>query len=378
MIPAQKHLFDLPHGVTYLNCCYMSPQLLSVTEAGRQALQRKARPWNITVPDFFEESEETRGLFSKLVEAEPDDIAFVPSASYGIAVAARNLKVEKNSKIIMLQEQFPSNVLTWEELAKEQGAETLFLEDRDQTGWTRRVLDVLDERTAVLALPQVHWKDGRLIDLEAVGKRCRELGTALVLDLTQSAGAVPFSVKSVQPDFMVASTYKWLLGPYSMGFLYVNPRRQQGIPIEHNWINRRNSEDFAGLVEYQQDFQGGARRFDVGERSNFMLMPMVLAALKQILAWQVRDIAATLQGLTQRVAEGAEELGLLLPDLRQRAPHFLGLGFPAGVPGSVLEDLKREQVHVSVRGDSMRVSPHLFNSGSDVDKLFDVLRERIH
>ena len=121
MIPTQKHFFGLPHGVTYLNCCYMSPQLLSVTEAGRQALQRKARPWNITVPDFFEESEETRGLFSKLVEAEPDDIAFVPSASYGIAVAARNLKVEKNSKIIMLQEQFPSNVLTWEELAKEQG-----------------------------------------------------------------------------------------------------------------------------------------------------------------------------------------------------------------------------------------------------------------
>ena len=105
MIPSQKHLFDLPHGVTYLNCCYMSPQLLSVTEAGRQALLRKARPWNITVPDFFEESEETRGFFSKLVEAEPDDIAFVPSASYGIAVAARNLKVEKNSKIIMLQEK---------------------------------------------------------------------------------------------------------------------------------------------------------------------------------------------------------------------------------------------------------------------------------
>ncbi len=278
----------------------------------------------------------------------------------------------------MLQEQFPSNVLTWEELAKEQGAETLFLEDRDQTGWTQRVLDVLDERTAVLALPQVHWKDGRSIDLEVVGKRCRELGTALVLDLTQSAGAVPFSVKSVQPDFMVASTYKWLLGPYSMGFLYVNPRHQQGIPIEHNWINRRNSEDFAGLVEYQQEFQGGARRFDVGERSNFMLMPMVLAALKQILAWQVRDIASTLQRLTQRVAEGAEELGLLVPDLSQRAPHFLGLGFPAGVPEFVLEDLKREQVHVSVRGDSMRVSPHLFNSGSDVDKLFDVLRERSH
>ena len=109
-----------------------------------------------------------------------------------------------------------------------------------------------------------------------------------------------------------------------------------------------------------------------------MLMPMVRAALKQILAWQVRDIATTLQGLTQRVAEGAEELRLLVPNQSQRAPHFLGLGFPTGVPESVLEDLKREQVHVSVRGNSMRVSPHLFNSGSDVDKLFYVLRKRIH
>ena len=98
----------------------------------------------------------------------------------------------------------------------------------------------------------------------------------------------------VQPDFLVTASYKWLFGPYSLGFLYVHPRYQDGKPLEHGWIARKNSEDFAGLVNYQDEFQPGARRFDVGERSNFALMPMVLAALQQILAWQVPEITATL------------------------------------------------------------------------------------
>ena len=79
LIPLQKHLFDIPSEITYLNCCYMSPQLLSVSEAGRQALFRKQRPWKVTIPDFFEETEKTRGLFAELIEAEPGDIAIIPA-----------------------------------------------------------------------------------------------------------------------------------------------------------------------------------------------------------------------------------------------------------------------------------------------------------
>ena len=375
LIPLQKHLFDLPSEITYLNCCYMSPQLLSVSEAGRQALFRKQQPWNITIPDFFEETENTRRLFAELIEAEPSDIAIIPATSYGVAVAVKNLEVEPGSKILMLHEQFPSNVLGWQEMARLNNSQTVFLKDPSHSGWTEIILDAIDESTAIVALPHVHWSDGRLIDLPKIGCRCREAGAALVLDLTQSLGAIPFSVRDVQPDFMIASTYKWLLGPYSMGFLYADPKHHQGQPIEHNWIQRKNSENFAGLARYEQEFKPGARRFDVGERSNFMLMPMVHAALEQIHAWKVLKISSTLKRLTSEIAARAVQIGLRVVKENQRGPHFVGIGFPEGMPQGLLELLAKEKIFVSIRGDSMRVSPHLFNDFEDIEKLFAVLEE---
>src|SRR5207302_9711371 len=122
-----------------------------------------------------------------------------------------------------------------------------------------------------------------------------EVGAALVVDVTQSLGASPLNVTDVQPDFLVSAAYKWLLGPYSLGFLYVAPQHRQGTPIEFPWINREGSEDFAQLVNYRSTFQPGARRFDVGVKSNFILLPMAIVALQQILQCGVAMIDMTLR-----------------------------------------------------------------------------------
>ena len=107
----------------------------------------------------------------------------------------------------------------------------------------------------------------------------------LVVDGTQSVGALPFDVTAIRPDFLVVATYKWLLGPYAAGYLYVAPKHHDGMPIEHNWADRARSEDFTGLVDYRDAFQPGARRYDVGERGNFHLLPMANAALRQLHEW---------------------------------------------------------------------------------------------
>src|SRR5690606_5697481 len=153
--------------------------------------------------------------------------------------------------------------------------------------------------------------------------------------------------------------YKWLMGPYSIGFLYVAPRRQDGRPLEHNWIARAGSEDFARLVDYSDEFQPGARRFDVGEGANFALRPGAVAALEQILEWGVDEIAATLSAMTDRIAQRAGALGLIASPAGRRAGHFLGLRFPGGLPQGLPERLAASNVFVSVRGDSLRVTPHL-------------------
>jgi selenocysteine lyase/cysteine desulfurase len=374
MIPNQKHLFNIPEDITYLNCAYLSPQLRSVSEAGHKSVSGKENPWLLTAPDFFTLTEQTRSLFAELIEARADDIAFIPAVSYGVSVAAMNVKVPENQVVVVLEDQFPSNVYPWRELARAKGAELKTVARPQDDDWTETLLNHIDENTAVVAVANCHWTDGSIIDLVKLGRRCKEIKAALVIDATQSLGALPFSVSEVQPDFVIAASYKWLLGPYSLGYMYVKPDYHAGVPLEHNWINRKQSEDFAGLVNYRDDFQSGARRFDVGERSNFALMPMAFAALKQIWDWQVPEIASTLSAVTAEIAQRAAVLGLNVAPPHLRAAHMLGIRFPEGVPTDLVERLSHNQIYVSVRGNSIRISPHLYNTGYDIEKLFKTLQ----
>ena len=312
-------------------------------------------------------------MFAQLINATADDIAMIPACSYGTATAAANLRVAKGQTLLVLEDQFPSNVYPWRELAAERGAEMVTVPRGGNDGWTPRILAAIDEQTAIVALPHCHWTDGSLIDLEAVGRRCRETGAALVLDLTQSIGALPFDVAAVQPDFAIAAGYKWMMGPYTLGFLYVAPQHRNGRPLEHNWIARQGAEDFAQLVDYQDAFQPGARRFDMGEGANFSTLPMAVTALEQLLEWGVGNTQATLSAMTNQIAERATPLGLQASDPSLRAGHFLGLGFPGAVPDGLPERLGAKNVFVSVRGQSMRVTPHLFNNDADIDRLISVL-----
>jgi selenocysteine lyase/cysteine desulfurase len=372
-LPCQRALFEIPDDVAYLNCAYMAPLMRSVRAAGERGVARKSAPWELHASDFFTETEEARRLFAALIGAGADDIAIVPSVSYGIGVAAANLAASRGGRILVLAEQFPSNVYPWRWLAAEHGAELVTIPRPADGDWTAALLGAIDGRTVLAALPHCHWIDGGRVDLASIGRGLRDVGAALVVDATQSLGALPFDVRAVDPDFMVAATYKWLLGPYSLGFLYVAPRHQQGRPLEHNWIARAGSEDFAGLINYRDELQPGARRFDVGERSNFALMPMAIAALEQLAAWTVPSIQATLGAITATIAERAAPYGLRAAPAALRAPHYLGLRFLEGVPSGLPERLAAANVHVSVRGDAMRVTPHLYNNEADIERLFRVL-----
>ena len=373
MIPCQRHLFDLPADIAYLNCAYMSPILKRAALVGAEAIARKCRPWTILAQNFFTDSERARELFARLLGASTRDIAIVPAASYGLAIAARNLPLAAGERVLVLAEQFPSNVFTWRERARERGAEVLTIARPADDDWTAAVLAGLDERVRVTALPHCHWTDGGLLDLVAIGERCREVESALVIDATQSLGALPLDLARVRPDYLVCAGYKWLLGPYSLGYLYVAPEHQDGRPLEQNWIAREASEDFARLIDYSERYQPGARRFDVGERSNFALLPVSIVGLEQLLAWGVQAIAETLAGRTAAIAGRAAALGLTSTPESRRAGHYLGLGFPQGMPQGLPERLAEERVYVSLRGAALRVTPHLYNDDADLDRLFAVL-----
>ncbi|MFI5102148.1 MAG: aminotransferase class V-fold PLP-dependent enzyme [Terriglobales bacterium] len=336
MLSCQRHLFDIPDDVAYLNCAYMSPLMKSALEAGTAGLARKAHPWEITPDKFFTGSDEFRTTAAQFIDSSADCIAIVPSASYGIATAARNLPVKKGQRILVLAEQFPSNYYAWQRRTEETGASLKVVAWPEDNDWTAAVLDALTADVAVAALP--------------------------------------FSVREVQPDFAVAASYKWLLGPYSIGLLYVAPKWQDGIPLEENWIQRANASDFASLILYTENYDNGARRFDMGERSNFALLPAAVRAMKQLLAWDVVQISETAGALNRQLANAAADLGFSAPAEPWRAPHYLALRRKAAIPKQLPEMLAREKVFVSVRGSSIRVTPHVYNTVEDCERLIACLR----
>ncbi len=376
----QKSLFSLPDEITYLNCAYMSPMMKRVEEAGIQALRKKSDPSCIDPDDFFSDTEKIRQQFSELINAkEINRSVLIPSVSYGMGNVMRNVHLEVGDNIVVIGEQFPSNYYPWHRLCAEGKAELRvvsadpIMEDRGEQ-WNRKILETIDYNTRLVSLGHVHWADGTLFDLLEIRKRTRDVNALMIIDGTQSVGALPFDLQKLQPDALICAGYKWLMGPYSIGMAYYGPYFDEGVPIEENWINRMNSEDFAGLVSYDERYQPGALRYEVGEHSNFNLVPMLLTAMEQINTWTPTAIQKYCSSITEDAINGLIEDGFSVESSDFRGAHLFGIRLPKTIQISHLKSaLAEEKINVSVRGEAVRVSPHLYNSAEDINKLADVL-----
>ena len=372
MLRDQSHLFDVPADVTYLNSAYFGPRLHSVAKAGEDSVALTGRPWEVAPEAFFEPVENLRRLVARTFNADAEGVALIPGISYGAGTAARNLAIGKGRTVVTLHEQFPSNVYAWRTKVAAEGGEIVKV-PRAQDGWTAGILRAIDDRTAVVTVPNCHWTDGSIVDLVAVGKAARAVGAALCVDASQSFCAMPLDVEAVQPDFVYSVGYKWQLGFYGLAYLWVSEKHRGGAPLEEGWATRKGAEDFAGLVDYTDVYADGARRFDVGERSNFIGVAMANAAMTQIDQWGVANIAETLLVRTNAIAAGATEAGWTTAASDQRSPHLIGIRHPDGLPTDIAVLLRKNRISVSIRGDSIRIAPHLHTTDDDVDKLLATL-----
>ncbi len=380
-LSCQKELFELDESVTYLNCAYMSPQMRSVTAAGMKAITRKARPYEIQVSAFFDPVRQLKENFSRLIDNDdPGRIAVIPAVSYGMANAACNAGIQKGHKIIMVDEQFPSNYYIWKKIADKAGAsvEIIGTEGAENRGqiWNERILQAIGSSTRVVTLGHVHWADGTLFDLAAIRKKTKEVGALLIIDGTQSVGALPMSIAAYEPDALICAGYKFLMGPYNIGLAYYGPHFDEGEPIEDNWINRQNSQNFKELVNYQAAYQPKAARYSVGEHSNFNLVPMLNTALEQLLEWTPEAIQYYCGTLWQKIKDELIEAGFGMEDDLHRGNHLVGIRLKAGAKETSVKQLFEEnKVFVSLRGDYIRVAPHVYNTQEDFEKLLSLLKK---
>ena len=365
----QRHLFDIPENVAWFNCAARTPFLKSVVAAGEKAMAARLNPWTWDGGALEAQSDRVRGLFAELIGADAEAVAIQPAASYGLAVAARNLSLAAGQSIVVIEDQFPSNVFIWMEKAADAGARVITVPRPTDGDWTAAVLDHIDGDTAIAALPPCHWADGTVLDLETGGAACRNHGAALVVDVTQWVGAAPFDVAKVQPDFLVSAAYKWQLCPNGMSFFYAAPHRRDGRPLEHHDYNHPvTGASIEGSLVYDTTYSTGAWRFDVGQTFDPVKLAMAEAALAQVAAWTPEAVAQSLAPVMARILEIAGDLGFDIP-AGQGSVHITSIRKPSPPPPGMIGGLAAKGVHASLRCGGLRLAPHAYVSDDDIARL---------
>ena len=379
MLPSQRALFDIPRDVCFLNAASWSPLPLSVQEAGRAAIGRKGQPWKLEAGFQSQQYERARKAAAALIGADAADVALIPSVGYGVATAGKVLAIPRGSRVLVLQDDHTSPVLEWMSRAEAGGFGVEPVKQPADGDWTSAVLEAIDRAgaapLALVSISSVHWSDGGALDMPRIARAAKARDSALLVDATHDVGVRRIDVKTLDPDFLIFPTYKWVLGPYGRAFMYVARRHQNGVPLEQTAAARRavSAED----TVYFRDvaYADGARRYDMGERDHFVSMEMAAIGMEMMAAWGNEPIVARLAMLTDRLADGLANSGVQVIDRKLRAPHVLSLKFPKGMAPDLPKRLATENVHAAPRLGRLRISPHVYNDEEDVERFVEVFKK---
>lgn len=381
MLASQRALFDIPHDVCYLNAAGWSPLPRATQDAARDAVARKGQPWRLDAAFAEAQHQRARTAAATLIGADPLDVALISSVGYGVAIAGKILTIERGARVLVLANDHTSPVLEWIARADAQGFLVDTVAQPVDGNWTAAVMHAITRTgappVALASISSVHWSDGGQIELFQVRDALRRQGGKLLVDATHSVGVIPLDVTSLDPDFLIFPTYKWVLGPYGRAFIYVAKRHQEGVPLEQTSFGRRDvraeNEVYFADTRYLPD----ARRFDMGERDHFISMEMAAIGMEMMAAWGAPAVSARLAMLTRAMAEGARALGVEALREDVRAPNILSLAIPGAVAADLAHKLAADQVFVAPRLGRLRVSPHVYNDEADVDHFIAALRRAL-
>ena len=373
MPAVRRRDFDLPRDVVYLNAAGFGLLSRAARDAGKEACATQARAWLVDKTILAAQADDVRQAAARLVGAAPGDVAIVDAVSQAMAIAVRGVTIEPNSRVVMMAGEHPSAALIWSAAAQAAAATVESVPMPDDGDWTTALLETLapgpaKSKVSVVAVSAVHWGDGGVIDLGAVGEAARLQGAALVIDATHAAGVVEIDVSQTPADFIAFPLFKWLLGPYGMAFLYVAPARQQGEPIERHAINCRLGPglSFAGFVD-------GAARYDRGERDDPVALAIATTALAEAARPSVAAVGAYGRALASDIAEILRERDYRLIGKPGRS-HIICAEPPVRSAAEIVRCLAAEGVHIAERLGRLRFSPHVYNDAEDLTHLASALK----
>ena len=380
-LTCQKELFSIDEQTHYLNCAYKAPLLKSAESAAINDLIGQRTPSWMTPDDFFNVTEQVKSLFANLINSSASSIAIIPSTSYGFSSVLNNVDGKPGGHAITLKDEFPSGYFSLKRWCLENEQDLKIIEPDDDSesigaSWNDRILNSINDSTTVVLMSSIHWMNGTVFDLQAIGKKCQEIGAIFIVDETQSVGAMSMDVEAYRIDALVCATYKWMFGPYSIALAHIGEKFAGGKPLEESWMNRANARNFSSLTEYEESYAPGSGRYSVGQTSNFILMPMLRSALAQLTEWQPERIKDYCKELFEPLKNYLDSLHVKLDAEKYFSSHLFSLKLPEEIDTETLKkNLSNRNIHISLRGPYIRVSLNVFNDERDIRALIDSIEE---
>lgn len=375
-LTCQANAFEKFDGI-YLDCANIAPLPLATLREGQRALLRRAHGITPVMRSRSVSRRMVKDAFARLISApSASHISIVSSVSHAMALLAMNTPLETGDVVLCVDQQFPSAVSIWRQQAESVGATFLQVGSAEETrSLNQALLESIDDNTAVIICPHVHWLHGSCFDLAALNARAKEVNAKLYVDASQSVGAYPISVMRECVDALVTTSYKWLLGPYAFCFLYLSKAMWDGEPFEQTWAAGDERTGLETLLE-APPLPRDASRFDMGECDDALKLSMSLVSLEMIQAWNPTRIQTYLTRWSEPVKATARALGLQSHD-HPHASHILALRIDHA-RSDLASSLAREGVRCSKRGPFLRLSPYIFNTDEDASRVCQLLEEFGH
>ncbi|MBF0624378.1 MAG: aminotransferase class V-fold PLP-dependent enzyme [Magnetococcales bacterium] len=375
MLAPHPHRAEFPHppGLVYLNHAGVSPLPRRAAAAVRQALALLVEEGAARYPVLDRIQEDCRRVCARLLQGDPERLAFVPNTSEGLSFIGLGLDWAAGDAIVTTDQEFPSNAVIWRDLARRHGLEIITVPSLPDGGVAaERLLAAVTPRTRVLAVSSVQFGSGAVVDLAQLGAGLRGTEVLLVVDAIQGLGALPMAPDRLGIDALCADGHKWLLGPEGLGILYLSPKALERVtPRVLGWHSVANAGDYHTIIT---DPRPGARRFEAGS-PNLLGAAALGASVDLLLAAGPETVRDRVLALTAALADGLRELGCTLHTPLDDQGHPRAGIVVFSHPGMATADLHRalraRGLFHAHRGAGLRYAPHYYQDGTDVERALD-------
>ena len=362
---------------TYLNLAAQSPMPKVAHRAVQAAIEWKKNPHHIPDSAYFEVPNRIRASVARLIGGKPEEIALTTGASTGMSAVAYGLTWKPGDEVLTAKGEFPLQYATWKPMEAREGIVLKIVAPRERFLTADDFLAAMTPRTRMVSVSLVRFDNAVMLDAARIAAACHAQGALLLLDVSQACGAVPMSVDALGADFLVCAGYKWLLSPYGTGFFWAkNEHAEKMRPGPFYWAAAEGAENFHSLSFENPKPAPGARRWDIAETSNYFNFAAMDASLQFVLQLGPESVQAHNRKLIDFLFERLPK-DRCVPtsplDSAQRGPYGCFAARSPEKTAELYQKLVKEKVITSLREGNIRVSPHVYNTERDIDRLISAI-----